>query len=549
MNKLYDDYFNELILLNPDWNLYFQIPKYKTLQSQYKNYISPKEIKKHKDFYKKYQNKLKKRMSNKEYKNYPKNIKLYDKILKYEIDTALEGHKFKLDEYTPIDQMDNPIISYMIDASGKTGSLYKFNTENDYNDFINRTEQFSIFCNQCIKNMKKGIKKDIVLPKKITKKIINDLENAIKNKTYYNKNVPKKLQTKWNNTMENHIVVPTNNIINFLKKDYLKKSRNTIGIYDLPNGNKMYDYAIKVNTSVDNLSAEDIHNLGKQEVKRIEKEMNKIKNKYGYKHKSLKEFNDGIYKMPQQHFKNKTDVMKTYKNMQKYIWKNVMPNNFDIPIQYDYLNKPVPKSMESSAAQAYYEGGDLFGKRKGTFYINRRDVQNMLKMEVESLTLHEGNPGHHYQTTIVNESKDIPLFIKACNYNGYVEGWALYCEGLGIYEDDLSYYGRLSNEMFRSVRLVVDTGIHRYKWSYKKCQDYFKKYTPMTDLDINAELDRYISMVGQALSYKVGELSLINLRNKYCKDGNIKKFHRKVLENGNIPIKILNEYFNDEYNN
>ena len=540
MNKIYDDFFHDSMIINPDWNLYFQIPKYKKYQKVFKNYISPKEIKKQKDFYKKYKKLLDKRIKSKSYKNYPDKIKLYDKILNYEINTSLEGFKYNF-EYMPLDQMENSIVSYMIEASGEAGSLYQFETVGDYKDYIIRTTQFSDFCNQCIKNMKKGIKKGIVLPRKITIKLTSDIEDALNSNTHYNKKVPPKLRKEWDKTMEKHIVKPVKKLITFLKGDYLKASRKTIGLYDVPNGDKMYDYAIKVNTTLDNLSAKDIHEIGKKEVSRIEKEMNKIKNKHGFKNKSLKQFNEYLNKLPEQHFKNKKDLMNTYKDMQKYIWKNVMPQNFDIPIKYDYLIKPVPKSMELSAAQAYYEAGDLSGKRKGIFYINQRDVPGMLRMDVESLSLHEGNPGHHYQTTITNES-DIPMFIKMGNYVAYIEGWALYSENLGVYEDDISYYGKLSSEMFRSVRLVVDTGIHRFKWSYDKCKKYFKKYTPMSDIDIDAELDRYISLLGQALSYKIGELTILKLKHKY-KNMNIKKFHRKVLENGNIPLKILEEYF------
>ena len=433
----------------------------------------------------------------------------------------------------------------MIDTSGKDSGLYKFNTLSDYKDYIHRTKQFSKFCNQCIINMNEGISKNIVLPKRITKILIDDLNSAIKNKIYINNKVPNSIKKEWNTTIQNYLVKPVNDIIIFLENDYLSKSRETIGLYDLPNGNKMYDFSIRVNTTLDSksLTPETIHKLGHSEVKRIEKEMNIIKNKYGYKNSSISHFNKKISKMPEQCFKSPEEVIKAYDNMRKYIWKNVMPKYFDIPISHDYEIKPVPKSMELSSAQAYYQGGDLNNKRKGVFYINQRDVKSMLKMEVESLSLHEGNCGHHYQTTIANDA-DVPLFIKLCSFNGYAEGWGLYSENLGIYDSDLSYYGKLNNEMFRAVRLVVDTGIHHYKWSSDKCKKYFKKYTQLTDKNIENEINRYIVMPGQAVSYKIGEKTLLSLRDKMCNINKmeIKDFHRKVLENGNIPLSILIEY-------
>lgn len=554
MNKIYNDYLDDLIKIYPEWNTYLQIPKYKHLQKYYTN-ISKTDLEKQKKFYEKYKKRLEKRMNESQYKKYPKNIKLYDKILKYEIDNSLDSFKYNF-HLLPIDQMDNIIINYMIDTSGSGDGLYKFNTIQDYKDYIHRTKEFSKFCNQCILNMKEGISKDIVLPERITKKLINDLEYALINKTYNNRNVQKAIKQKWNYTMDIYLIKPVTQLIYFLKNVYLPKTRKTIGLYDLPDGNKMYEYLIRINTTLDsnsslssdyiNISPESIHKLGQHEVKRIEKEMNHIKNKYGYKNTPLSHFNKEINKMPEQCFKTPEDVKKAYENMRQYIWKNVMPKYFDISISHDYEIKSVPKSMEMSSSQAYYQGGDLNGKRKGIFYINQRDVKNMLKMEVESLSLHEGNCGHHYQTTIANDS-DIPTFIKICAFNGFSEGWGLYSENLGIYESDLSYYGKLNNEMFRAVRLVIDTGIHHYKWSYDKCKKYFKKYTQLSDKNIENEIDRYIVIPGQALSYKIGEKTLLSLRNNMCIKNkmNIKDFHRKVLENGNIPLKVLIEHINN----
>ena len=190
-------------------------------------------------------------------------------------------------------------------------------------------------------------------------------------------------------------------------------------------------------------------------------------------------------------------------------------------------------------AGAYYINGDLVGNRDGIFYLNTRDVKHMLKSNCSALSKHEGIPGHHFHITYMNENKKIPLFIKTSNYTAFIEGWALYAENLGDY-DDIGYFGKLNSEMLRAIRLVVDTGIHYYNWDYKKCYNLFKKYSIFPDSEIEAEIYRYVAIPGQALSYKIGELTILSLRKKYMKKhNNIKQFHKLVLENGQLPLEIL----------
>ena len=180
--------------------------------------------------------------------------------------------------------------------------------------------------------------------------------------------------------------------------------------------------------------------------------------------------------------------------------------------------------------------GDLEGNRLGTFYINTRDITNHSKMEVESLSLHEGIPGHHLQLTYLYDN-NFPIFLKTIDFTAYEEGWALYCESLGDYKDPLSYYGKLNAEMMRALRLIVDTGIHYYNWSFKKSFDLFKKYTFMKDSDIEAEIHRYIAIPGQALAYKIGEKVFLDLKNE--KNLDEKSFHDLVLKNGPMPLNLL----------
>jgi len=224
--------------------------------------------------------------------------------------------------------------------------------------------------------------------------------------------------------------------------------------------------------------------------------------------------------------------------MQSKLNKFIMKKLFKKKISHDYLIEAVPKYNEKYAPSAYYVLGDLNKKRKGKFYINLGNLKTHNKIYVESLSLHEGNPGHHYQITYVNDS-NLPLFIKIGSFTAYDEGWALYCENLGEYNDILSYYGKLNMEMLRALRLVIDTGIHYYEWSESRCLSFMKRYLFDDEKNILSEIHRYMANPGQALAYKIGELSIINLKKKY--KGDIKNFHEEVLELGSIPLEILNK--------
>jgi uncharacterized protein (DUF885 family) len=247
-------------------------------------------------------------------------------------------------------------------------------------------------------------------------------------------------------------------------------------------------------------------------------------------------------------YKNKKEVFKDYENTRKYLWENIISENFNISIKEPYEIKPVPVELEKSMAGAYYMQGDLSGSRNGIFYLNIRDTKNMLRSNCLTLSKHEGIPGHHFHITYMNENKKLPLFIKMSNYTAFIEGWALYAENLGDFDYDITYFGKLNSEMLRAIRLVIDTGIHYYNWDYEKCYKLFKKYTIYPDSEIEAEIYRYVAIPGQALSYKIGELTFLELRKKFMKKHNdIKKFHTLVLENGQLPLNILIDKLNYSY--
>jgi len=525
--KLYDDYFDEYIHLFPSLNDYLNLDKYKHLQNKLENTLDPSHVKKQKEFYMKYCILLDKK----------KRHSIYDKTLLYMCDEALESYKYNFD-LTPICHQEN-LLAYILEMANGEG-VYIFKSKRDYIHFIEKIEVFGDIVDSIITNMKKGITKKYTMPKIIADKLLNQLKELLKTKTYINKNVKSNLGFNFNKECEKIFVPNIQRLIKFMKDDYIPKCRTSIGMCGLPNGLKEYKYLVKCNTTLKNIKVEEIHNYGIQEVQRIYDLMHHIKNKLGFEG-TLIEFNKYLNKRKDMNFKSKDELLQTYKNQLKSINQTIMKTQFYDNVKSKCAIIPVPSYNEKFSAEAYYMPGDLDMKREGKFYINLRNIKENNIMEVESLTLHEANPGHHYQLTYVNENPKIPLFIKVATNDAYQEGWALYCENLGKYKTYESYYGKLMLEMIRALRLVVDTGIHYYGWSYNKTFKYYRKYCFESDTQIHTQLLRYISIPTQALSYKIGERVLLNLKKKY--KGRAKDFHKKVLEHGSLPLDILISLF------
>ena len=281
-------------------------------------------------------------------------------------------------------------------------------------------------------------------------------------------------------------------------------------------------------------------------VERIREEMIKIKDELGQSG-NLKTFFKWIKNRNDLKFKNNNELILTYKKQIETIKKTIMPDLFYTQVKNKCLVKEVPKFNEDYTSEAYYLEGNVHSNNPGRFFINTKYLDKLSKIDVESLTLHETYPGHHYQLSYVNENASIPLFIKIQNVESYIEGWGLYCENLGTYTTPESYFGKLVLELVRAIRLVVDTGIHYYGWSYEKTFNYMKKYLPFDDQVIKNEIYRYICDPGQAITYKIGEKFILDLRRKYFKKygENYKEFHKLFLKIGPLPLDLFEEEFNN----
>lgn len=531
--ELFNNYFDEFIILFPSCNDYLNLSKYKYLQNQLENNLSEDHIKKQKLFYKKYAKLCNEILLSNKTISY-KNV-IYINALKYMCLEYLKSFKYNYN-LIPITHMENIVTTLFEQASGT--SYYNFKIKKDYSDFLEKIQIYPQIIQDIIKNMREGIKRKYTLPIILAEKVYKQLIHALKNKVYINKNIKNKLNNDFNKELKCVFEYPTKLLITFLKKEYIPRCRKTLGLCFLDNGKEEYKFLAKMHTSK-TIPIEKIHKYGIQEMKRIIEEKNKIKNKLGFKG-NLIQFDRYLKNRKDLKFRSRDELLKLYTNQINSINKNIMPKYFSETVKNKCIIIPVPKYNEEFSSEAYYMPGDIEGYRKGKFYINLRDFRDNTKMDIESLTLHEASPGHHYQITLNNE-QNIPLFLKCYNNDAFAEGWALYCENLGEYKLPESYYGKLNMEMERALRLVVDTGIHYYGWTFNKTFIFMRRHLFQSDTQIKKQILRYSAIPGQALSYKIGEKIILDLQTKF--KGNTKQFHKKILEYGPIPLHLLEKTF------
>ncbi len=336
----------------------------------------------------------------------------------------------------------------------------------------------------------------------------------------------------------------------FLVKKYIPGARQDIAATNLPNGKAWYAWRIKTETSTD-LTAEEIHALGLSEVKRIRAEMERVKAETGFKG-TLQEFFVYMRTDPKFFFTDKEDLLRAYRDIAKRVDPQLIKMFKTLP-RTPYGVTPIPSYAEKSQTTAYYFQGAAEMGRPGYFYANTYALNTRPKWEMQPLTLHEAVPGHHLQISLAQEMTDLPEFRRNTGYTSFVEGWALYSESLGeemgFYTDPYDKFGQLTYEMWRAVRLVVDTGMHAKGWSRQQAIDFFMDNTPKTEHDITVEIDRYIVWPGQALAYKLGELKIKELRAYATKElgpkFDIRLFHDEVLRNGAIPLSLLDSHIKE----
>jgi len=490
------------------------------------------------------------------------NFDLYEELL----ETTIEGLKYGDDpmpfrgvvpgnRWMPIDQMGSPARVADLFA------IMPHEKVSDYEDILARMETLHTPLEQTIWWMQEGLKRGYSPPKitlRDVPKQIADVTPADPMKSAllqpFQEFPPgigavdrERLTERAKQIYASSMAPAFQKMYDYLVNTYIPACRESIAATALPDGAAAYAYHIRWETTV-NLTPLRIHELGLAEVKRIHGEMDKVIQSAGFKG-SFHEFTEFLRTDPRFYYDKPEDLVNGYRIIAKKIDPGLALEFGKLP-RLPYGVKPVPDYDAPSQTTGYYEPGSPEAHRPGYFNVNTYKLEARPKWEMEALSLHESVPGHHLQFALAQEQENVPEFRRQIGYSAFVEGWALYCEGLGenlgLYKDPYSKFGQLTYEMWRAVRLVVDTGMHSMGWTRQQSIDYFRENTGKTDQDITVEVDRYIVWPGQALAYKLGQLKIRELRMQAEKRQgakfNVSAFHDAVLENGALPLSVLSAH-------
>lgn len=519
---------------------------------QFPNLLSEEYKAKEKAYYIKY----KEALASIDHSQLSDNEKMSKAVLIWDCDIHLEEMSFQKD-LMPIDQMWSLNLDFNQLAGGTNAQ--PFNTVEDYKNWLKRVDGYLVWLESTEDNMRKGMEIGYVLPKSLILKVIPQFEilakdGVVENLYYtpvfsiseaFTAEERDELKKAYTSMVENKIIPAHKEMVSFLKNEYLPKGAEDLGIVlSTPLGPDYYKHQIKRYTTT-SLSVDEIHQLGLNEVARIRSEMERIKKEVvfdGDLNAFFKHIRINKDLMP---FTERSQVIAFYDSIYD-VMKPQLEKLFKVKPKTGFEVRRTEPFREKSAA-ANYESGSLDGTRPGIFYTPIPDVYTYNVFDKEVLFLHEAIPGHHFQGSLAQENQELPDFRKTLFYSAYGEGWALYAESmgkeLGLYKNPYSYFGMLSEEIHRAIRLVVDTGLHTKGWTREQAIQYSLENEAMSEDEIVSEIERYMANPGQALSYKIGQLKIIELRSraqeKLGDKFDIREFHNQILETGCIPLKLL----------
>jgi uncharacterized protein (DUF885 family) len=475
----------------------------------------------------------------------------YD-LFRKDYETSVEGHKFRW-HLVPLNQRGG------IQTEDDLGDLLRFTTVKDYEDWIARLRAFPAYMGGTLALLREGVRVRMVHPRIISERIPAQIDKQIvaipDESPFFRpfKRIPdsfaaadrERLLAAGRDAISAQVVPSFRRMKEFFVKEYVPASYPEVGAWQMPDGAEMYAFEARRHTTTA-LTPQQIHEIGLAEVKRIRAQMESIVQKVGFKG-TLQEFFKYLRTDPRFYYKSPEELLDAYRALSKRIDPNLVKVFRTLPRQ-PYGDEPIPANVAPDTTTAYYQQGSPDGSRAGTFYVNLYKPETRPKYEMMALALHESVPGHHLQIALAQEMGEVPKFRRYGNdYTAFVEGWGLYAESLGdemgLYDDPYAKFGQLTYEMWRAVRLVVDTGIHSMRWTRQRAIDYFMENAAKSELDIVNEIDRYIAWPGQALAYKIGELKIKELRRR-AQDSlgerfDVREFHEIVLGSGAVPLDVL----------
>ena len=548
LHTIFDEYFEEYLQQNPILATSIGDPRY---NDRFVVGISPAAIAAEEKLHREYLA----RLQTVDRAALPVADQLSFDIFKTGREREIEGFKFP-DELIPLNQFYSTPNSFAQLGSGN--GMQPFKTVQDYDNFLKRLDGFVAWTDQAIVNMKQGVQRGYTLPKVLAERTVPQLEAHIVAKpeeSLYWGPITKmpadfsaadreRLTGAYRAAIETRVVPTYRKLRDYMRDEYLPKTRLSDGMEGLPNGKAWYAYNVKRVTTTD-YTPEQIHQIGLDEVKRIHGEMEAVMKQVGFKG-TRNEFFKHLNTDPQFFFDHREDLIAGYDAIRKRV-NPQLPQLFEILPKADYEVRAVEPFREKSAAGGQYQAANEDGTRPGIFYANAYDLRARPKWAMEALSLHEANPGHHFQISIQREQRDLPKFRRFGGYTAFSEGWALYAESLGqalgMYTDPYQYFGALEAELWRAIRLVVDTGLHSKGWTREQVLEYMDANSSAAEARRVSETERYMAIPGQALAYKIGQLKLSELRARAEQElgpkFDVRKFHTAVLMDGALPLDVL----------
>jgi uncharacterized protein (DUF885 family) len=480
-------------------------------------------------------------------------------VLRYRLDSDLAfygSRLFEIARLLPVNQFQGLHVEYAVEAAGSGNYPYK--TVADYDKALVRADGFARWADAAIARLRAGVAQGIVLPRLIVERMLPQLQVHLgipaEQTQFWHpiQSMPaafsaadrERLSRAYRAKIADVIQPAYQRLFDYLSREYAPRARQTAGLGALPGGRDLYHYYVRYHTTTD-MSPRQIHELGLRQVRQISAQLAAVQAAVGFKG-SLSQFLAHVRDDPEQHFAAPEQVLPAYQEARARIAGH-LPELFGVLPKAPYEVRALPDSYRQSRDNGYYAPPAADGSRPGILWINIYAAGVQDKFNLTTISLHEGLPGHHLQTSIAQENQDLPALRRFDSTNAYVEGWGLYAESLGepmgLYADSWQRYGHLDYAMLRANRLVIDTGIHELGWSIEKGVRWMTTHSSMTQAQAAAEVERYAAYPGQALSYKIGELEILSLRQEaQTRLGarfDIRSFHDEILTGGSLPLQIL----------